>query len=271
MTSFVNDSIITEFESHFLHRNDKLNRWGNSIPSIQMFTGLRGLYPMASALGGGSAGDAVDLSGNGLPLTYNGNPTYNYDEFVPYISFDGTGDFLDHTDTGANDPFDILGTETYIASAVRGLTFGGWFRTADVTPAANNALIGKWLAAGNQQSYEIRLLTTGVLRGLVSIDGAATTTIDSTETISNDVWFNVALRLDPGNTDLSIFVNGEEDVNAAAPASIFGSSADFAIGGSSGGLNLLTGDASKCWVCAAALHARQIRGAFEQAKKLYNL
>lgn len=271
MTSIINDTIIRELEGHFIHRNDKLNRWGNAISSIQMLTGLRGLYPMASVLGGGSAGDAPDLSGNGLPLSRNGNPTYNYDGLVPYISFDGTGDYLDHTDTGANDPFDILGTEAYIAGAVRGLTFGGWFRTTDVTPAADSALISKWLAAGNQQSYEIILRTTGVLRGAVSVDGTASTTIDSTQTISDDTWFNVVLRFDP-STELSIFVNGVSDPNVAAiPASIFDSTADFVIGGLSGGLSLFTGDASLSWICAAMLSEEQIVGAFEQEKKLFGL
>lgn len=265
MTSIINDTIIEELENHFIHRNDKLNRWGNAIPSIQMLTGLRGVWPMSSS---NPAGQPFDFSEQGRTLTYNGNPTYNYDGLIPYISLDGTGDFLSRADEAG---LSITGTETVIASAVRGLTFSGWFRTADVTPAADSALISKWLVAGNQQSYEIILQTTGALRGAISVDGTASTTVDSTQTISDDTWFNVVLRLTP-SAELAIFVNGVSDLNVAAiPASIFDSTADFVIGGLSGGLSLFTGDASLSWICAAMLSEELILGGYEQEKKLFGL
>ncbi|NJO31403.1 MAG: hypothetical protein HC874_30490 [Richelia sp. SL_2_1] len=69
-----------------------------------------------------STGNVYDLSGQGRTLTYNGNPTFNYTGLVPYVSLDGTGDFLSRAD---ETDLDILGTETIYNSAVRGLTLGG--------------------------------------------------------------------------------------------------------------------------------------------------
>lgn len=271
MTSIYPDEIIAELEASFIGRNDKIIRWGNAISSIQALPALRGLWPMSSVVGGPtipSGGNANDLSGNGLTLTYNGNPTYNFDSsliFPHYIDVDGTGDYLSKADTGANDPLDIIGTETYIASGIRGLTFGGWFYP---TASANGLMIGK----ADDLNGPYFLLNEGGTNALFRIrDSGDAANFTVRTPITLNVWQYIVGRYTP-STEIKIWDNRTSNTFLVGiPAAILNGTDGFAIGATGAGTILFTGRASLCWVCAAALDDIHIISLFEQQRVLFGV
>lgn len=195
---------------------------------------LRGLWAMGAV---GAGGIALDSSPNAQTLSYSANPQYDcYQDIIPYLDFDGTGDLLSRATEAA---LAITGTESFVASARRGLTLLAWL-WADANTCAP---IGKWNTTGNQRSYAIELTAANIWRASVSLDGTAVVSVDSAASTLG-AWHLVALRLDP-STSLDIFVDGEWVSNTTGvPASVFPSSADFTIGGLHGGASLLNGRAS---------------------------
>jgi len=248
-------------------RIDSLQKPEKSPDLISPFlplTGLRCFYPMA---GVGSGGAAYDLSGLARTLTYNGNPTYNYTTYLaPYIDLDGTGDYLDRADEA---PFDILGTETIIASAVRGLTMGGYFWADTLTP--NDYLISKSNSATNNRSYALYLSAGPTLNGFISLNGVAVTSQAASTTFDLNEWHFAVLRFVPSNS-VDIYLDGAKDSNVAAiPASIFNSNTSFMIGGSNVNTNLLDGRAALCFLCAAALSDAHISSIFQQTRAAFGI
>lgn len=229
---------------------------------FQHLSALRGFWPLGSA---DENGDAYDLSEQDRVLSYNGNPTYNFDNLAPYIDLDGTGDFLSRADEAG---LDILGTETTIASAIRGLTIGGWFWTDGL--GAAQFLIAKWNAATNNRSYSLFNSAANRFEFNVSVDGTAVVTVTDTIDLTANNWFFVVGRFDP-STSLDIFVNGRETNNVAAiPASIFNSNADLQIGAAQG-VSLLDGRASFNFLCAAQLSDAIISALFQQSRSLFGV
>jgi len=154
--------------------------------------GLRGFWPMSAFEG---LGNAHDQSGNGRLLTYNGNPTYNYDGFVPYIEFDGTGDFLERVDEPG---FDITGTETYVASAVQGMAMGCWLWINAFDSGGSNVFMNKG-PGGVPGNYTARALGGGT--DLIEFSTAAHGTLNGGLTITTGAWFFFVGRFDnTGNT-----------------------------------------------------------------------
>lgn len=221
--------------------------------------GLRGSWPMSAFQ---SNGDCFDQSGNARLLTYNGNPTYNYDGLAPYLEMDGTGDFLDRADEAG---LDVLGTETYVDAAVRGVTMGCWF-WRDLDNAY--VLMSKYLNAGNQRAYRLGAAGGGPnLNGAVSGNGAAIDVVWSTTEPSINAWHFGVMRFLP-STELAVFLDGEWTRNVAGiPASIFNSNADFNIGASQNGTSgQLNGRVSLCFLCAAYLNDAIIDSLFDQTR-----
>jgi hypothetical protein len=215
-----------------------------------------------------SGGDWYDLSGLGKTLTYNGNPTFNYDGLVPYWDYDGTGDWHSRTDEA---DLDILGTETYVAAAIRGLTMGGWFWFDNLARA--EFLMSKYQAVANRSYFLWHKVGDDLLQFGIFDAADNTDTVDSASAISTSQWYHVVGRYVHG-TEISIFVNGVENINnAGIPAALQNSGADFRIGsGTVGGTAYhLDGRASACFLCAAALGDAQILSVFEQQRSAYNI
>jgi len=228
--------------------------------------GVRGVWTMGAC---DSSGNAQDCSGHGHHLTYNGNPVYGYDGLVPYIAFDGTGDYLSRADEA---DFDILGTESYIDRP--GLTFGGWFYPEDDT--ADQHLIGKWGAVG-QDSYVIRLRgDTGgdPVRFYISDDGTAANSVTGPDVTVINTWYFVAGRYNDADTgeELKIWLNTSTRTATTAFNSIFNSNAAFTIGATSGGgSRLYTGRKSFCFLCATALSDAIILNLYARTKSLFGV
>lgn len=210
--------------------------------------GLRGLWLPGSA---DNTGAVYDRSGQGRTLTYNGNPTIGvHNNLVPYYDYDGTGDFHSRADEAG---LDILGTETYIATALRGLTLGGWFYWSSAVKAGDNGLVSKYLSAGNQKSYV--LYTNGgdsEARMIVSVDGITGTEVDSTIVLTTGKWYFIWGRFVP-STSLAVSVNNNANINTSTiPASIFNSTAAFNIAGFGGG-SVNNCRCALAFLCASAL------------------
>jgi hypothetical protein len=211
---------------------------------------------------------AMDFAAQSTPriLASNGNLTYNYDGLVPYVALDGTGDFLSRPDEAG---LDIIGTETYVAAAVRGLTFGGWFYVT--TFGALDGYIGKTAPAPFPNlSYAIfqNGATPAVPRFEVYV--AAATTIDSSVTMVVDTWYFIVGRYTP-STSLSIFVNDtRDDQLAAVPAAINNSGSPFEIGRFIAA-NYLAGRASMCFLCAASLSNSIINALYQSTRGMFGV
>jgi hypothetical protein len=127
----------------------------------------------------------------------------------------------------------------------------------DWTPAADQTLIGKWLASGNQRSYKLKLEDTGVLSLLFSTNGTAVTTKSSTAAptipASGRIALKVTIDVDNGAAgyDVKFYTASSIDgvytqlgttVTTATATSIFSSSAKLNVGSSDDGTTeLFTG------------------------------
>lgn len=236
--------------------------WVNAISAGLMLPALRAFWPMSSA---DESGNALDLSGQGRTLSYNGNPAYSAVGLAPFLNLDGAGDYLSRADEAG---LDITGTETTVGAALRGLTILGWFE-ADAFGAAAG-LMGKWAAAGNR-SYLLYKLAADTPRFSVSGDGTAEVAVTAASAMTA-AWYCIAGRFTP-STELALFVNGVKTTNlAGVPASIYSGNASFTIGGyDSPVANFLDGRPSLCALCAAALPDCFVNAFYEQTRALYGV
>lgn len=227
------------------------------VDPVLALPGLRGCWPMSSF---NENGNAYDMSGQGRTLTYNGNPTYNFTGLVPYIDFDGTGDFLSRADEAG---LDIIGTENYVAAAARGLTFGGWFypKTTNkevIMAKADNSTgpYALWNDDGNDILFRVR-------------NAADAATFLVTIAITLSAWQFIVGRYDP-STELKVWRNISTNTNVTnIPASILDGNDTFCIGGYAGAE--FEGLASLCFLCAAALSDMIIESLFQRTRSLFGV
>lgn len=224
------------------------NAWTAACSVFLALPGLRGFWPLSSR---DQSGNAYDLSEQGRTLTDEGNPISNYYNLAPYVEFIFEQKLF-HDDSPG---FDILGTETYIDSSIRGLTMGGWFYS---TSESENYLMEKFQTSGNQRSYS---LTSS--KFVISSDGTAETTVSLT--MPTSTWCLVIARFTP-STELAAWVSGTKTTNTTSiPASICNSTAEFHIG-------IITADtmrASLCFLCAAALSDQIITTLLARTQDLF--
>lgn len=232
----------------------------------QGLPGLRGLWYPGSQ---NNAGAMYDQSGQGRTLTYNGNPTLSiYNGLVPIEVLDGTGDVFTRADEAG---LDILGTETTIASAYRGLTAGGIFRI-DSFGGGDRGLLSKYTATGNQRSYLLYTNNaTPDARAIVSVDGTALTQVNHGTVLTTGAWYFIWMRFVP-STSLAISVNGVTVTNVTSiPASIFNSTAGLNLGGFSAGTSLLTGATALSFLAAAAFPDTLMANLFNRSRPLFGI
>lgn len=236
---------------------DTPDRGLDLISPFLALPGLRGFWPMSAF---DSSGNAQDVSGHGHHLTYNGNPTYNFDAtfYSPYLDFDATGDYLTLGDTG---DLDIIGTESYVASAAQGLTLGGWFYP-DVTGLS--FLIGKANdTAGPYGLFNSATATDVLFR--VRDSGDATNYDATGTTMALTAWQFIVGRYTP-STEVKVWIDNATTANTTSiPASLLNGTDGFHIGANNGS-NLLDGRASLCFLCATALDDAIISSLFQATR-----
>lgn len=232
--------------------------------------GLRGFWPTSAF---GATGQAFDQSGNGRTLAYNGNPTYNHDGLAPYVAFDGVGDYLERIDEAG---LDIIGTETYIDAAARGLTVGGWIWVT--TAGTDDGFMTKWNNLAGFRGYRLK---QGVgappiaFAFEISFDGTAITSVSSdANSLTTGVWHFLVGRFDP-SAELAIFLNSDKNINVAAiPASIVNNAESFMIGAQAPAgvpTEHMTGRASLCFLCATLLSDAIIDSLFTQTRGAFGV
>lgn len=215
----------------------------------------------------------VDMSGNGLHLTFNGNAALNIDSsrpFVSHITLDGTGDYMSRADEAK---LDVLGTSTALVSALRGLTFAAWVRF-DNTAAAGEVVGGKFNGTGNQRSWFLQRGATGVLASGISNAGTATDAgASSTAVIAANTWTHVAFTFEP-SVALRNYLNGAEDGTdtSSVPASLFNSSAALILGAANAATsNFMTGDIAMPWLTASLTSANLINYFYQMTRPLFGV
>jgi hypothetical protein len=252
-----NDNLMSQVDSQFRRTYAANYAWADALSAFGSLPGLRGFWPMSTVDNGGNA---IDHSNLVKTLTYNGAPTYNHHGLAPYANFiAGTSDYLSRADEA---DLDILGTETFITAALRGLTMGGWFYFANA-PGAVETLISKWGAG--QEAYILQRLAGGTISFGVNAGFAATTT---TVTAAS-AWYWLVGRFDP-STETAVFINDTEKVTnlVAIPAAINNTNANLNIGAQSAA-NFLTGRAAYCFLCAAALPDYMIYSLYHISRALF--
>lgn len=146
------------------------------------------------------------------------------------------------------------------------LDIAAYAAPTDWTPASQQALIGKWVSAGNQRSYLLTILAGGGIRLFWSPDGI-TTAVAASSTVAPSVadgaplWVRATLDVDNGaagrtvrfytSTDGANWNQLGADVVQAGVTSIFAGSAELSVGSrDSGASDRFIGQIFEAWVAS---------------------
>lgn len=270
MSQLTNPELVRNLTPYFVRAGttEKAAAWAHS--NYMGLLGLRGFWPMSSV---NSSGEAVDVSGVGNNLTGNGSLTFDYANSLYLPSFARfvatSSQYLSHVDAA---DFDILGTESYIQPARRGLTVGCWF-SPDIVDGTRQGLVSKYVVGANQRSFSLQMATTSNdLQFSLSSNGTSGAAISATHPggLSVAGWYFAVGRFDP-STEVAVFQNGTWERNTTSvPASIFNSTAPFNIGMVDGGsLFYFDGEIAFAFLCAAHIPDSIIFNLYQATKGIF--
>ena len=243
--------------------------WKGICGLYQSLPALRGFWPCSSQIVTAQSLYLPDIANN-YHCAAASVPVWGYDDLIPYVEFDGTDDYFSFTD---NTQFDILGTETTVVAAQRGLTLGCWFKTDELPPDDWNSMINKGDPSGaglNNWSYTLSLLD-GHARVMISNAGTiAENTVDSTNSPTTTEWSLAIGRFVP-STSVDIFLdNTKTSKTTGVVASLYNSDAPLLIGAfSSPVMGFFNGKISMAFICAAALSDSIIGAIWQQTRAMY--
>lgn len=238
---------------------------GLQFPPVLVLPQLRGAWYFSSV---NSNGNLIDASAQSRTLTNTGSVTFDVDDYLPYGSLNGSSQGFTR---GDESHLDITGDLTLISIA--------YF---DNTAASEEAMAGKWTTTGNQRSYLISRDSDGTLKGYVSSNGTAETTVNSTQVVAAGDWVFGAVRY-TASSELAIFTGFqggdggalEKIVNTTSiPASINNSNADFSIGAvnvSTSATAFLDGRVSITFLCAAAVSDDMLNATYAKIRQLFDV
>lgn len=226
--------------------------------------GLRAYWPMNAF---DASGNAIDQAGLDLVLTYNGNPGYNVTtQGAGYLDVDGTGDYLSRPDEAS---LDIVGTETCVASAQRGLTVGGWF-WADTT-VANAGYIAKYDNTVAGSSFALVQSATDTAVFFIYSGAVSNGVLAANSQVSTGAWHFIVGKWSP-STEHSLFIDTNKTTDTTSiPATINNSTAVLEIGRLPVAAVALNGRVSNCFMCAMALSDTAISNLYNNTKAAYGL
>lgn len=248
-----------------------------AIPIVQMLPGLVGFWP-GWIVGSGTTGNLhfTDLSGHGLDLTRNGGILQASASGAALATMsemflNGTTGYANISD---NDILSILGTESGIAAAMRGLTLCSWVKF-DVSGNSEGIITKAASLFSDSSAYGIYKGSGDVLRLSVS-DGTAVSNGTSLSVPIGE-WVFVAGVFSAANEELITYMgtagNGLESItdDIAGTSDIQDTIQQFVIGGTSGGGNLMDGHMSLPFVCCAAVPSELITALFQHTKALFGV
>lgn len=273
-TQVRNDQMVELLRADFFARNEPNAAWSHTVSDHLLLPALRGFWPM-SANHATANGVFVDDIACGYDLEMINTPEImiGIQGLLPCVHF--TSANSEYLTYGADDiQHDILGTETNVIAAQRGLAMGCWVHFA--TLGATVGIMGKWAGAGNQRSYSLYKTAANVLQFYVSGNGIASVVVSSAAVIAAGIWYHVVCRYVPSTT-IDIYVDGVRTSNAVGtPASLFNSTQplEMAIVDAgnylNGYLSLAWLAASTCWDGAAGTRDVIPWCLYEHSKRLFN-
>jgi len=221
-------------------------------PGKEIFIGLPGIegyYPMSVV---GASGDAINHSGIDAQLTQVGTAPLGYDGNSFRSLGSGTNYF------SKSSLYGLTGLETFIDSALRGFTIGGWF-FINSFPSGAGGLISRDGIATNR-GYVMFIGSTGAIRVLMSGNGTSVFFINSADVPLTE-WLFIVARYIP-STEISVFVNGVKTTNTTSiPASCFVSTQDFEVGRYfNADANIVDAKVRDVFICRSALSDALIEG-----------
>ena len=258
-----NSQMVDNLRADLQPRYEPNFAWKGITGLYQALPALLGFWPMSAQTTDCQTWRETDIA-NRFDLTPPVGAPHGYDDLIPYVSFDGSTQYLYYVDSCQ---FSIAGTESVVEAKSRGLTLGCWVKPSAI--AGVQSLIAKWLVAGNQQSYMLKLIATGAPQLDISVDGTAVASSTSTALAVADDWWFIAGRFIPA-TSITVWCNGTQTVAATAAASIFNSNAHLNVGASENGtLEFYGGLMSMAWICAAALSDSIITAIWQQTRAMF--
>lgn len=245
---------------------------------LSVFPGVIGFWPGLNGIT--SASFALrDMSGSGLHLTASASPPAQETSntmFGVWANFNGSSNYYYVADAAYNS---ILGTETSIASAFRGLTFMAWVRPSSAI-GTTEEIGAKWLTTGNQRSWRLRRNAAGTMLFSISSDGTAATLseVTSSNNLEQNEWHFVAARFTP-STEIKIWESASGALNTntnttSIPAAIFDSSTDLmigAVGSNASPGEYWNGNLSRIVLCRAAVPDSFINLYFQMTAPLFGI
>lgn len=206
------------------------------ISAFMGIPGLVGLWPQGFV---NDAGDVTDISGNANDMVNTSAVSWTRggaDISPPnaYVSYGDTGGAYFLGKDAAI--YDIVGTESWNATATRGLTIGGWFLPTNT--GTFSVVYGKWETTGATKAYHISHQTDGDIGFSVHLSTTTTTVVTTGQgAVDSSGWHFCVGRYDPG-TELKVWRNRETAINTTSiPATIQSSTGRVAIGSRGDGAN----------------------------------
>lgn len=235
--------------------------------------GLRGFWPFTS-MGDGGAG--VDLSGQGRTLTNNNGVQFSHDGEIGHAAFaSASSQYMSRADEAG---LDILGNESYVASAIQGLTIGGWFWcNADNTDQGFIVKDNYVSPVSGQASYVLSRDTSNLARFSVSDSGAPSSAITGGDSplITAGGWFFVVGSWRPNDPTYRymVSVNGIHSyAGGATTGPLFNSNAPLEIGRYLfSATPYLNGRAALCFLCGAAVPDNHLKGLFGRSRGFFGV
>lgn len=242
-----NDADRKRLAAYFQRKNDPAFAFGQAVAMLQMFPGLVGLWPGSIP---DSSGNVRDISGNAQTLTNTGGALFSADttSLAPYIEFNGSSQYLTRADEAL---LSVTGTEAHIATAIQGLTLGGYFWVDNIS--TTQTFIGKGDAASAAgSSFNLLMRVPGTVAEIEIFNSTNRVFVQSQNFITGGRWCSVISRYVPG-VQLGVWLDGGKTTNSNSIfSSINDTAAAFQIGAVNGSV-LLDGRASLCFLCAAAV------------------
>lgn len=168
------------------------------------------------------------------------------------LYFDGTGDYVSHTDDAS---LDMGSSET--------VTIEGWFRTSDIT-SGTRTLISKYETSGADGGYKITMNSDGqIVFGIDNDNGSfPSDSVTSSASYDDNAWHHFATVKD-GATSMTLYIDaisvGTPDTS---PASDVSNDDTFYIGSDNGTSNDWVGFIDEIKILRTARTAMEVKSDF---------
>lgn len=169
---------------------------------------------LANFIGSDAATSYSDESfANKGALNFLDNAQLDTDEFpfsTSSLLLDGTGDFV--SAAADND---------FVPSASEEYTWEAWAYAAAAVSGASEDVFTYYNPGSNERAWLMtRVASTGLFRFVYSLNGVATTTIDSDSDIVDSVWTHLAVARDAAGV-IRLFMDGVTQTNTATETGAF--------------------------------------------------